>query len=240
MKTLPLQDNRVAIIDDEDYERLSKYSWRVNNKGYVYRTEHSVAGKTKIKCLHHEILPKIDRRHVDHRLGNKLDNRRSELRYATPLQNAHNRGADKGKKYKGVSASKLHNGFIASINRDGKTIRLGIFNTAAEAAAVYNEAALIVQGKFARLNADVAKEITPKRWKFYKNKISPEDILPEGVYRMERRQWEAIIMKEGLFFHLGVFDSPAAASAAYQAAKSIPVDFIPLKQWLRQKKDKPK
>lgn len=36
MKTLPLGGtDKVAIVDDEDYPLLSRYSWHLDHKGYV-------------------------------------------------------------------------------------------------------------------------------------------------------------------------------------------------------------
>jgi hypothetical protein len=92
---------------------------------------------------------------------NGLDNRRANLRFATRAQqvcNMRQRGSNTG--FRGVSFSKERNKFYASIQHNYRTIPLGRYSTAEEAARAYDEAARKYHGEFATLNFPV-KEDTP-------------------------------------------------------------------------------
>ncbi len=89
---------------------------------------------------------------VDHIDGNIFNNRRENLRLTTPRYNGKNKGRSKRNKsgFKGVTREGKR--WRAEIRNDGAHFYLGSFETAAEAAQAYNEAALKHMGKFARLN----------------------------------------------------------------------------------------
>lgn len=82
----------------------------------------------------------------------------SNCRWVTPQQNSWNRRrrGDGITGWKGVSFS--HGKFCALIMKDGKQVFLGYFKTAEEAAKVYDEAAKLCFGEFARLNFADAQE----------------------------------------------------------------------------------
>jgi hypothetical protein len=90
---------------------------------------------------------------IDHKDGDGLNNQRSNLRLASKKQNQANRGAPTNNRsgYKGVSANG-RGGWRASIFVDGKTRRVGDYDTPLEAARAYNQAALAAFGEFAKLN----------------------------------------------------------------------------------------
>jgi len=90
---------------------------------------------------------------VDHINGNGLDNRRSNIRLSTYSHNSANMKKYEGtSKYKGVSWMKNKKSWLAQINSKGKHWYLGRFKNEEDAAIVYNVAAQLVFGKFARLN----------------------------------------------------------------------------------------
>lgn len=83
MKEIKLTKNQIAIVDDEDFERISQRAWYFR-AGYAMRSVRSRVEKYKIDHIrmHREILgvgPKTNVIHVD---GNGLNNRRSNLRIA--------------------------------------------------------------------------------------------------------------------------------------------------------------
>ncbi len=85
MRFLPLNHNRLAIVDDEDLEDLLKYRWRSigwDNSGRWYAINHT--GKT----LHRYLLQAPVGLQVDH-IGGKggLDCRRVNLRLCTRQEN---------------------------------------------------------------------------------------------------------------------------------------------------------
>lgn len=87
---------------------------------------------------------------VDHVNGNKLDNRLCNLRLVTNGQNQLNRGADRGRKFKGVY--KKGSGFKAEITHQGERIYIGYYKSETKAATEYDKKALELHGEHAKLN----------------------------------------------------------------------------------------
>lgn len=138
----------VALIDKEDYDLVSRFSWYLTN-GYV---SSSVNGKTIY--LHRLVMacpPHLD---VDHKDLNKLNCRKTNLRNCTPSQNGANQGIRKNNKtkFKGVAFYKRDNNYSAQITVKYKKIHLGYYTTAEKAAIAYNKAATQCFGQYARLN----------------------------------------------------------------------------------------
>ena len=74
MAEIRLSDGQVALIDDEDFERLNQYPWCVTN-GYAMR---KVGGEAVY--MHREILGAGPDQECDHANLNRLDNHRTNLR----------------------------------------------------------------------------------------------------------------------------------------------------------------
>lgn len=88
---------------------------------------------------------------IDHRNLDKSDNRWTNLRTATHAQNMTN--VKSRSKRDGALKGAFPNGhgkWISKIRADGKSKRLGLFLTAAEAHAAYVSAAAELHGEFAR------------------------------------------------------------------------------------------
>lgn len=155
MKEIKLTQGRVAVVDDDDYKRLSAYKWYYN-KGYAVRKLYinAVQGQ-KMIGMHREILKITGKVHVDHIDGNSLNNQKFNLRPCTIAENSRNRGKSvkNNSGFKGVSFDPGRKKFIAFIGVNGKTKYLGRFISAQDAAVVYNANALKFHGEFARLNA---------------------------------------------------------------------------------------
>lgn len=136
----------LAIIDSDMYDKLSKYVWSSNGRGYARTT---VKGRTTF--LHHLVLGKPPLGTLtDHINRNKLDNRRSNLRFTTPGANVQNQEHRSKYGYKGVARS--GNRWQANIYKNRKRIFIGSFKTLEEAASAYNDVALEIYGKDAFLN----------------------------------------------------------------------------------------
>lgn len=160
MKEIELTKGYVAIVDDEDYEWLSRYSWHaVCNMPYAAMRKSKYG---KYYYMHRMILEKalgnIAKKHVDHINHNTLDNRRENLRLCSPSENLRNskKSDDSAtSKYKGTSYINTpgrRKRWRAYINIDGKQKHLGHFMTEKEAALEYNKAASDLFGDFANLN----------------------------------------------------------------------------------------
>lgn len=90
---------------------------------------------------------------LDHRDGNRANNAIGNLREATESQNAANSGLRRHNTsgFRGVSWNSRAGKWKAAIVVRGRTRHLGFFADAAEAGAVYEEAAAREFGEFARV-----------------------------------------------------------------------------------------
>lgn len=146
MKKLLTNKGDVFIIDDEDFNLVSKYTWHLNHKGYV-RSE--IKGRQVM--LHRVVMSVTDPKlQVDHIKGNKLDNRKSQLRVCTNQQNQFNRGKNKNNTsgFKGVKWRKDRSTWIAVINFNMKRKIIGTFDCPKKASRAYLAAAKKLHGEF--------------------------------------------------------------------------------------------
>ena len=157
MKTIPLTQGKIAIVDDEDFELVSQYKWHAShgvndifyayanikkNKKYIHLSMHQLIMKTK---------PNLEMDHINH---NGLDNRKSNLRFVTRSENMQNARSYKNSssKFKGVCWDKSENKWVAHIWHENKLICLGSFKREIKAALTYDKAAIKYFGKFANPN----------------------------------------------------------------------------------------
>ena len=138
-----------ALVDDEDFDRVSQYKWHLLNSNSRLQYAHN---KNQGR-LHRFLLgltdPKIE---VDHKNGNGLDCRRENLRIATRQQQQQNRTVQSNCKsgFKGVSFFKRDGNFVAKINVNRKQIHIGYFSSAKEASVAYESKARELFGEFFR------------------------------------------------------------------------------------------
>lgn len=156
MKQIDVGRGLYALVDDCDYSELCKYRWHTlkHRTGKFYAMA-SIGGKT---VLMHRLIMKARAfsEKVDHLDGNSLNNTRGNLRIATNAENMRNRGVAGHNKtgFKGVlkRSDRRTKTYKAQIGVNGKTIYIGHFDTAKQAAIAYNEKAKELHGEFARLN----------------------------------------------------------------------------------------
>jgi hypothetical protein len=151
-KLIPLTQGKFAIVDAEDYERLSKYKWscqKDRNNYYASRAN----GNRRIS-MHREIMKAPKGLQVDHIDGDGLNNRKSNLRLCTHAENVHNsRPMRNGSsQYKGVCWHKCKKKWCVSISKSGERTYLGRFEDEIEAAMAYDRKAEELFGEFAYLN----------------------------------------------------------------------------------------
>lgn len=153
-----LNDGTFAIVDAEDFERLSTYGWSVKGDGYANYRDALPNGARPTIYMHREIIGAKDGEYVDHINGDPRDNRKSNLRIVTISQNAMNRGRNRNNKsgYKGVSYASRERKWLAQIGVNGKNIIIGRFDCKHSAAIAYNNEAKKLHGEFAYQNEIIA------------------------------------------------------------------------------------
>lgn len=154
---IPLTQGKFAIVDKEDYEKLSKYNWfarKTGNNFYAVRSLYLGGGRknerNKTIYMHHMIIKCSDGFEIDHINHNGLDNRKQNLRICRRWQNNGNQRKTRGtSQYKGVFWDKTRGKWVARI----KHTFLGRYDNEKEAAETYNKAAIEYWGNFAELNS---------------------------------------------------------------------------------------
>lgn len=151
MKNLNTADNFICSVDDEDYDRLCKYTWH-RGKGSVART-FRVGHRTIRVSLASEVMQNINIMY-DHVDRNPLNNNKSNLRPANYSQNGGNRTKQLGttSKYKGVYWDRASKKWHARIQLLGKRIQLGRYASEELAAKAYDDSAVLFFKEFANLN----------------------------------------------------------------------------------------
>ncbi len=93
MKKIKLTKGRFALVDDADYEAVSKLNWyaKKGNSTTYARHETWSGGKAVASIFMHRfiLMPKRNQI-IDHINGNGLDNRRKNIRICTAKENQRN------------------------------------------------------------------------------------------------------------------------------------------------------
>jgi hypothetical protein len=139
MKEIPLTQGKVALVDDEDYEELSKYKWCAHKHGRIFYAVRCTPKKPQKMIRMHRIVNKTpEDLFTDHIDGDGLNNQKSNLRTVTTRENCQNHHHPKSSKYPGVT---LHHGlWQARIEINKELINLGFFKIEEDAYKKYKEA----------------------------------------------------------------------------------------------------
>ena len=161
---IPLTRGMFAIIDAEDFEKVSSHKWyayKGYSKFYAGKSQWQPGKKRqKLLCMHNFIFGEIPKgMMIDHINGDGLDNRKCNLRIATRSQNRGNArktvqifGRPTSSKYKGVCWDKNNKKWQVQMKINNKSRHIGQFSDEKEAAKAYNKAAMAHFGEFAALN----------------------------------------------------------------------------------------
>lgn len=156
MKEVKLTKEKIALVDDRDFERVNKYKWHActsHGKWYAVRNPTS---DNPFSLMHRFILNLLpgDKQQADHISGNGLNNSRFNIRVCSHRENLLN--AEKSRKgtskYKGVSWSTKKRMWEAYICPNRSKQFLGYFSNERDAAKAYNTAAKKHYKEYARFN----------------------------------------------------------------------------------------
>lgn len=170
MREIPLPGGWIVLVDDEDYDYLTRWRWKLSGKslhGRVMRSVRKPEGKWGGVYLHVEVAKRqeiwVPGLEIDHRDRDIFNNRRFNLRAATHQQNGLNQGIRKTNSsgYKGVSWCRHSRSWVAQIRENQKVVYLGRYPTPEEAALAYNAAAIRCGGEFAFLNVITTQPLGP-------------------------------------------------------------------------------
>ena len=163
MKQVQLARGYVAVVDDADFEDVSRFKWHrrlrrpIGKEAKYEAARHDGAEcikgrwRSRSVTLSNHLMKAVGGCVIDHVNGDPLDNRRANLRAATPAQNAINWSRTNQTGYRGVFRN--DSGYAARITEPGGKRRyLGTFRNPADAATAYDVAAVQNHGEFAVLN----------------------------------------------------------------------------------------
>jgi len=156
MKILTVKSKGLLVhikLDDEDYERISKFNWTCSG-GSIHRSyqpnmaeDGAYIEAKKRKTISVSIANEIHNTRgilYDHVDRDGLNNQKENLRPASRELNRRNSSKMKGSssRYMGVCLFIRNNKFSAGLKFKGKRIHLGYFDTELEAAHAYNVACI--------------------------------------------------------------------------------------------------
>lgn len=147
MRQVPLTKGKFAVVDDADYELVSRYKWTANQAGrrwYARTYAPGIDGRQRYTFMHRLILGFPMGAVSDHINGNSLDNRRSNLRVCSYAENSRafrQPKAHKTSAFRGVSWEEKRQRWYVQIKVNYQKIHVGRFDDEREAALAYDAAA---------------------------------------------------------------------------------------------------
>lgn len=182
MKLIPLtskgQTVGHAMVDDEDFDYLTQWTWREEkglsdgrkhrNTSYAIRVKRT--GETGTKAMHRLIMqrysPVSQNDLTDHWDGNGLNNQKTNLRVCSHSENCMNRLKPKGSyssAYKGVCYEKEFKNWRCRLKKGKKVVFWQRFKQERDAAIAYDIKAKELFGPFAKCNFDSISEVDLQR-----------------------------------------------------------------------------
>ena len=158
MKKISLTQSCFALVDDADFEWLSKWKWYAHYDPTIkgYYVMRNVGGRPIY--MHQEIAKADFGMEVDHVDRNPLNNQRSNLRIVTHSQNQINRSKQKNNTSGFRGVCKERNKWRAWVWVKGKKTNCGAFDTPEEAARAYDKTARDLHGDFAYQNFPLERQ----------------------------------------------------------------------------------
>lgn len=214
----------VALVDDDDFERVNQFRWHITDTKNEKYTRYAVRtvrygprkeGKQK-RILMHRFILGVDSP-IDHANGNGLDNRKSNLRPCTVNENNTNTRmrCTNHSGYRGVSFDPDTGAWISQIRINGKEVYLGLFDYPVDAAIVYDCAARKYHCEFATTNFEqISKEDENRALE--KRRKTGITSKYRGVWlHKPSGKWVSRVIVRGHAIRLGTFSNEIDAAVAY-------------------------
>jgi hypothetical protein len=159
-KTIELSQGQVTIVDNEDFEALSKLKWYAwwnedTQSFYAVRNTNPADELPPGRIYMHRIIVRAEaNEQTDHRDHDTLNNQRLNLRRCTQSQNRANQRVKSNNTsgFKGVGLDKRRGLWRAYIGIHRRQFFLGYFKQAIDAARTYDAKARELFGEFAFTN----------------------------------------------------------------------------------------
>ncbi len=153
MKEVPLSKGQVALVDDEDFDRVMTRKWHVgsrNCKGVKNVYAQSTTNGPRRTIMMHRFVMGLSEGdpEIDHRDRDGLNNQKYNLRTATREQQMRNRGPMVGRDVKCIYRNGPNGNWIIRMKNKYR----GTFLTLTAAIHAYNKMAKAEDGEFAFLN----------------------------------------------------------------------------------------
>lgn len=218
---IPLQNGMFALVDEEDYENVNRYTWSISEKNTSFGVSSFIEGQTVLLqnfILEGAISRSYQTVFVD---GDRLNFKKNNLKIEPIKIAAFRRRAQRNSssKYKGVFWNTKAQKWQAGIKIDGKRKHLGFFKNEDQAGIAYNHAVIENFGEGYFLN-----EIGADNRAEHVGKINSESSLRRkekktsskyrGVYK-HYTKWQAKIRINNNVIYLGTFLSEKEAAQAY-------------------------
>ncbi len=157
MKTIILSRGYATQVDEDDFEWLSLFSWHLHTGStggkYAAAIDSTLPRKDRVPILLHRVLTLARQgESVDHINGDSLDNRSTNLRICSHAQNMQNCKpyATNTSGFTGVWKKRRR--FCVTISSGNRSVYVGTFDTALQAAIARDGYVKQLRGEFARLN----------------------------------------------------------------------------------------
>ena len=151
VRSIPLSNGGVTLVDDADYDAVRRFPWRLNSKGYVMYT-CTEDGQRHEVYLHRYLAQPWRRQVVDHLDHDPLNNTRANLRRCSVQENLRHRRRFSNNEcgFKGVTARRSQ--WLARIYVNDRALKLGTYDDLLAAAQAYDFAARQLFHEFAVYN----------------------------------------------------------------------------------------
>jgi len=154
MEYITLTKGFVAIVDDEDYDKVIKYNWYAQTtiNRPTYAVHDTCTAGNRLLFLHNLVNPPPKGFTNDHIDRDGLNCQKLNLRFATYSQQNANRMFQKkpSSGYRGVY--KIKRLWVVYVKLDNRNIYGGGYEDVIDAAKAYDDLATKLRGDFAVLN----------------------------------------------------------------------------------------